>query len=48
MTAKLDGGFFVLGDVSVKLLGKHKLVFSLFELQKYVLAEGRIIAVVDS
>lgn len=29
-----DGGFFVLGDVSVKLLGKHKLVFSLFELQK--------------
>ncbi|GAB7353765.1 hypothetical protein MBLNU459_g4155t1 [Dothideomycetes sp. NU459] len=29
-----DGGFFVFGDVSVRLLGRHHLVFSLFELRK--------------
>ena len=31
-----DGGFFVFGDVSVKKVGEHRLLFSLFELQKYV------------
>ena len=31
-----DGGFFVFGDLSVKKLGEHKLLFSLFELNKYV------------
>ncbi|KAI5238014.1 hypothetical protein E4T43_07746 [Aureobasidium subglaciale] len=29
-----DGGFFVFGDISIKLLGKHRLNFSLFELRK--------------
>ena len=39
MVATLDGGFFVFGDISIKLLGKHRLNFSLFELQKYVPVE---------
>ncbi|TKX20564.1 hypothetical protein C1H76_7375 [Elsinoe australis] len=29
-----DGGFFVFGDVSVRRLGEHRLLFSLYELQK--------------
>ncbi|KAG8626364.1 hypothetical protein KVT40_005309 [Elsinoe batatas] len=32
-----DGGFFVFGDVSVKRLGEHRLLFSLYELQKETL-----------
>lgn len=31
-----DGGFFVFGDVSVRRLGEHRLLFSLYELQKCV------------
>lgn len=33
-TDSKDGGFFVFGDVSVKKLGEHRLLFSLFELHK--------------
>ncbi|KAF4554852.1 Velvet factor-like protein 1 [Elsinoe fawcettii] len=33
----VDGGFFVFGDVSVKRLGEHRLLFSLYELQKETL-----------
>ena len=33
----LDGGFFVFGDVSVKRLGEHRLLFSLYEIKKSVL-----------
>ncbi|KAI4725581.1 hypothetical protein E4T49_06654 [Aureobasidium sp. EXF-10728] len=29
-----DGGFFVFGDISIRVLGRHKLNFSLFELRK--------------
>ena len=29
-----DGGFFVFGDLSVKIVGDHKLHFSLFEMRK--------------
>lgn len=29
-----DGGFFVFGDVSVKRLGEHRLLFSLYEIKK--------------
>lgn len=34
LTGATDGGFFVFGDVSVRLLGRHQLLFSLFELRK--------------
>lgn len=37
----LDGGFFVFGDVSVKKLGEHRLLFSLFELHKCVHSSTR-------
>jgi len=30
----LDGGFFVFGDVSVKRLGEHRLLLSLYEIKK--------------
>jgi hypothetical protein len=33
----VDGGFFVFGDVSVKVTGMHRLKFCLFDFQKYVL-----------
>jgi hypothetical protein len=36
----LDGGFFVFGDISIKVAGKHRLNFSLFELRKWV--EGHV------
>ncbi|KAG9523889.1 hypothetical protein KCV03_g6241, partial [Aureobasidium melanogenum] len=29
-----DGGFFVFGDISIRVLGRHRLNFSLFELRK--------------
>lgn len=29
-----EGGFFVFGDVSVKRLGEHRLLFSLYEIKK--------------
>jgi hypothetical protein len=32
--ATSDGGFFVFGDISIRVLGRHKLNFSLFELRK--------------
>lgn len=32
----LDGGFFVFGDLSVKVEGCYRLRFSLFEMRKYV------------
>ncbi len=32
----VDGGFFVFGDLSVKLEGEYRLLFSLFEMRKYV------------
>ena len=31
-----DGGFFVFGDLSVKVEGEYRLQFSLFEMLKYV------------
>ena len=31
-----DGGFFVFGDLSVKVEGEYRLRFSLFEMRKYV------------
>lgn len=34
LIANADGGFFVFGDLSIRTLGKHRLVFSLFELRK--------------
>ena len=33
-----DGGFFVFGDLSVKVEGEFRLRFSLFEMQKYGLS----------
>ena len=32
----LDGGFFVFGDLSVKVEGDFRLRFNLFEMRKYV------------
>ena len=37
LTGEEDGGFFVFGDISVKIPGEHRLSFSLFELRKYVI-----------
>ncbi|KAI9707951.1 MAG: hypothetical protein M1820_004370 [Bogoriella megaspora] len=34
LTDRADGGFFVFGDLYIKLLGQHTLNFSLFELDK--------------
>lgn len=36
----LDGGFFVFGDLSVKVEGEFRLRFSLFEMRKYVMPLG--------
>jgi len=33
----LDGGFFVFGDLSVKIEGEFRLRFSLFEMLKWVI-----------
>ncbi len=35
MKSAADGGFFVFGDLSVKLEGEFRLLFSLFEMFKY-------------
>lgn len=35
-----DGGFFVFGDLSVKIEGEFRLLFSLFEMLKYDLLLG--------
>lgn len=35
-----DGGFFVFGDLSVKVEGEYRLRFSLFEMRKYVKSLG--------
>lgn len=35
-----DGGFFVFGDLSVKVEGEYRLRFSLFEMRKYVVSFG--------
>lgn len=35
-----DGGFFVFGDLSVKVEGEYRLRFSLFEMRKYVKTLG--------
>lgn len=32
----IDGGFFVFGDVSCKVVGVHRLKFCLFDFHKYV------------
>jgi len=32
----IDGGFFVFGDLSIKIEGEFRLRFSLFEMLKYV------------
>lgn len=32
----IDGAFFVFGDISCKVVGTHRLRFSLFDLHKYV------------
>lgn len=32
--ARLDGGFFVFGDLSVKIEGEFRLKFTLFEMRK--------------
>ena len=32
---RLDGGFFVFGDLSVKLEGEFRLQFNLYEMRKY-------------
>lgn len=34
LIASLDGGFFVFGDLSVKIEGEFRLRFSLFEMRK--------------
>lgn len=34
--SRSDGGFFVFGDLSVKVEGEFRLRFSLFEMCKYV------------
>jgi len=34
LTGDLDGGFFVFGDLSVKVEGEFRLRFSLFEMRK--------------
>lgn len=34
LVAALDGGFFVFGDLSVKLEGDFRLKFTLFEMRK--------------
>lgn len=33
-----DGGFFVFGDLSVKIEGEFRLKFTLFEMRKYVVS----------
>lgn len=35
LTHKADGGFFVFGDLSVKVEGEYRLKFNLFEMRKY-------------
>ena len=35
MVPSQDGGFFVFGDLSVKMEGEFRLLFSLFEMAKY-------------
>jgi hypothetical protein len=34
LTMTLDGGFFVFGDLSVKIEGEFRLKFTLFEMRK--------------
>lgn len=34
LTRGLDGGFFVFGDLSVKIEGEFRLKFTLFEMRK--------------
>jgi hypothetical protein len=34
----IDGGFFVFGDVSCKVVGVHRLKFCLFDFHKYVVS----------
>lgn len=35
----VDGGFFVFGDLSIKVEGEFRLKFTLFEMRKYALLQ---------
>jgi hypothetical protein len=39
LTVLIDGGFFVWGDLSVKVEGDFRLKFTLFEMRKWVVLQ---------